>query len=78
MPVHNDGVPPTPFELRLRFACGAVFGALVTAWSLFSIVGPSVLTAVAGIAVGGLGGGLLARRHGDPFWFGLRRWFWFR
>lgn len=73
-PLHNDGMTPTPLELRLRFACGAAFGALLVGGVFQSAANPSIPGLALVAAAGGLCCGRLARRSGDRFWFALRRW----
>lgn len=72
----NDGIRPDATELRLRFACGAVLGALagiVTAWQLgFDSMHAAIITA----AVASVIAGLLARHFGDSFWASVRWWLW--
>ena len=65
----NDGIPPTPLELWIRFGLGALFGAFVgiamssrvesSAVSWMLILGSTAVT------------GLLARHYGDRFWLGF-------
>ena len=75
MPVHNDGIAPDRLELRVRFACGALFGALTVGGTLLEVQVPSRAALALGTGAGALVFGLLARQFGNRFWLGLRRWF---
>jgi len=69
--------PPTDrFEFWVRFVCGALFGALISARLYFALYErPTTLTLIAAGLV--LGCGLGAARYGDQFWRSvLGRWYW--
>jgi hypothetical protein len=65
---------PDRVEMRIRFGCGFIFGAIAAA-----IIGMRVITGWSiefglGVALVASLTGLLARRHGDDFWKSLFWW----
>jgi len=74
MPVANDGVEPTRGELRTRFGCGALVGAVAAVAILLSVSQPSWLSCAGVGLLGGLVAGFLAYHFGDRFWLALRNW----
>jgi hypothetical protein len=76
MALGNDGIRPDALELRIRFLCGALFGAFVAGAAVFeSGVFSGVALATSAVS-GALVGGVLARHYGDAFWRSLRRGGW--
>lgn len=63
-------------EFWVRFACGALFGALVSIRLVLELFDrPAVL--LTGIAAAILGFGFAAARYGDKFWYAIFRHWWF-
>jgi len=64
---------PDPWERRIRFVCGALFGLLLglLAWARFQLpwVPGVLMTLVTGYAFAAG-----ARKYGDEFWFRSIRW----
>ncbi len=76
MALGNEGLRPDKSELRLRFGCGALLGALLGAGLVFRYSrarGPPVAAALP-ILGGGVLLGALARHYGDRFWYARRSW----
>lgn len=75
MALGNDGIRPDALELRIRFVCGALVGAFLTAGTASINGSRSDLSLAFQAVAGGLVCGVLARQYGDRFWRGLRGWF---
>ncbi|MBF5046531.1 hypothetical protein FGE12_29210 [Aggregicoccus sp. 17bor-14] len=74
MALRNDSVTPNAYELRVRFACGFVAGALGGVVGALQLETPSLGLVLLGALVQGLAAGLLARHYGDRFWASWRGW----
>jgi hypothetical protein len=59
----------------IRFACGALFGAVVALWLVFWT--NSVAVFASGLIAGGVTGGYLAVKLGRRFWEWVRHLQWF-
>ena len=59
---------PAPHDKRLHFGCGLLFGAVITFLLLITSVAAMETRQWMIVGAGALIGGLLAARHGEPFW----------
>jgi hypothetical protein len=62
---------PDPFENRVRFGCGFVFGAMISALLIGRMVASFTGTFWALVVAIAVITGLLARRYGDDFWHAI-------
>ena len=73
MALSNDSIPPSTYELRVRFACGFVVGVILGLRTALWHGDPSPMAMLLSALGGGLGVGVLARHYGDRFWHVLHR-----
>ncbi len=72
---HDLDDPRDPVTFAVRFACGAVLGALVGAGAwVQSFPDASLPTALLIVSGASVGCGLLAAKLGDRFWTDVVRW----